>query len=133
MLHHLSFAVADLSVAGTFYDAVLGALGYRRVFVDETAVGYGIEDGKDKFCLKLRSNISKPSSGFHLAFSAPSRAAVDLFHAEGLEKGGLDNGAPGLRPDYGPHYYAAFLIDPDGHNIEAVINSQNQPTEVSQR
>jgi len=124
MLHHLSLAVADLSGAATFYDAVLGALGYRRVFTDETAVGYGIEDGKDKFCLKLRSNISKPSSGFHLAFAAPSRKAVDLFHIAGLEKGGLDNGAPGLRPHYGPHYYAAFLIDHDGCHIEAVINAQ---------
>ncbi len=122
MLHHISFAVADLRKAGAFYDAALGALGYRRVFEDETAIGYGIEDGKDKFCLKLRPSFAAPGPGFHLAFAAPSRSAVDWFHAAALAVAGADNGMPGLRPDYGPHYYAAFLIDPDGHRIEAVIN-----------
>jgi catechol 2,3-dioxygenase-like lactoylglutathione lyase family enzyme len=122
MLHHLSFAVSDLEIAGAFYDAALGALGYRRVFADATAIGYGIEDGKDKFCLKLRPRSTSPGPGFHLAFSAPSRAAVDAFHRNGLRFGGTDNGAPGLRPHYGPNYYAGFLVDPDGHHIEAVLN-----------
>lgn len=122
MLHHISFAVADLNVAGAFYDAALGALGFRRVYEDDSAIGYGIEDGKDKFCLKLQPNAIKPGAGFHLAFSASSRNAVDLFHAA-LCVGGVDNGAPGLRQHYGLHYYAAFLIDPDGHHIEAVINT----------
>ncbi|MBC7601305.1 MAG: VOC family protein [Ramlibacter sp.] len=88
MLHHISLGVADLAVAAGFYDAVMGALGYRRVFEHETAIGYGLEDGKDKLCLKLQP--------------APH--------------------APSLRPGYGVHYYAAFVIDPDGHHIEAVIN-----------
>jgi catechol 2,3-dioxygenase-like lactoylglutathione lyase family enzyme len=122
LLHHLSFAVVDLRRAAAFYDAVLGALGYRRVFEAETAIGYGIEDGKDKFCLKQRANAAPPSPGFHLAFAAPSRAAVDAFHAAALLAGGTDNGAAGPRPGYGPHYYAAFIVDPDGHRIEAVIN-----------
>ncbi len=122
MLHHISFAVADLEVAGTFYDAALGALGYRRVFADETAIGYGIEDGKDKFCLKLRPKSAQPGPGFHLAFAAPSRAVVDAFYQRGLRMGGTDNGAPGPRPNYGLHYYAGFLVDPDGHRIEAVLN-----------
>ena len=122
MLHHISFAVADLPASARFYDAALAALGYRRVFEDDTAIGYGIEEGKDKFCLKLRSPAVAPGPGFHLAFAAPSRAAVDRFYAEALAVGGQDNGAPGLRPHYGPNYYAAFLIDPDGHRIEAVIN-----------
>lgn len=122
MLHHLSIAVADLQKAGAFYDAALGALGYRRVFEDDTAIGYGVEDGEDKLCLKLRPGSVVPGPGFHLAFAAPSRAAVDRFHAAALAVAGADNGQPGLRPDYGPHYYAAFLIDPDGHAIEAVIN-----------
>ncbi len=122
MLHHISFAVADLVVAGAFYDSALGALGYRRVFADETAIGYGIEDGKDKFCLKLSPASASPGPGFHLAFSAPSRAAVDAFHQRGLRLGGTDNGAPGPRPNYGQHYYAGFLVDPDGHHIEAVLN-----------
>jgi catechol 2,3-dioxygenase-like lactoylglutathione lyase family enzyme len=124
MLHHVSFAVANLEASGAFYDAALGALGYRRVFEDDTAIGYGVEDGKDKFCLKLRSPAIAPGSGFHLAFSAPSRPAVDLFHSSALASGGRDNGQPGLRPHYGPNYYAAFLVDPDGHHIEAVINAQ---------
>jgi catechol 2,3-dioxygenase-like lactoylglutathione lyase family enzyme len=122
MLHHISFAVADLVLAGAFYDAALGALGYRRVFEDDTAIGYGIEDGKDKFCIKLRPNAAPPGPGFHLAFAARSREAVDRFHAAALSVGGTDNGAPGLRPQYGPYYYAAFLVDPDGHAIEGVTN-----------
>ena len=122
MLHHISLGVRDLQHAGLFYDAVLGALGYRRVFEDDTAIGYGIEDDKDLLCLKLRPDAAAPGPGFHLALAAPSRAAVDAFHAAALAVGGADNGAPGLREDYGDHYYAAFLVDPDGHRIEAVIN-----------
>jgi catechol 2,3-dioxygenase-like lactoylglutathione lyase family enzyme len=120
MLHHISFGVRDLELSGAFYDAALGALGFRRVFEDNTAIGYGLVDGQDKFCLKLRPAAEAPGIGFHLAFSAPSRSAVDIFYESALRIGGQDNGAPGLRPHYGPTYYAAFLIDPDGHRIEAV-------------
>lgn len=122
MLHHISLGVQDLTLAGRFYDALLGALGFRRVFEDETAIGYGVEDDKDLLCLKLRGDASPPGPGFHLAFAAPSRAAVDAAHAAALAVGGADNGAPGPRPDYGANYYAAFLVDPDGHRVEAVIN-----------
>ena len=115
MLHHLSLGVRDLGVATAFYDAVLGALGYRRVFDDDDAVGYGIEDGEDLLCLKLR------------------RAAVGLFHAAGLQAGGQDNGAPGLREDYGPTYYAAFLVDPDCHPIEAVCKAPDGRDEADAR
>jgi catechol 2,3-dioxygenase-like lactoylglutathione lyase family enzyme len=120
MLHHISIGVRDLERSKGFYDAALGALGFRRVFEDETAVGYGLVDGKDMFCLKLRATAAPPGPGFHLAFSAPSRPAVETFHQAGLRMGGQDNGPPGLRPNYGPHYYAAFLVDPDGHHVEAV-------------
>jgi len=120
MLHHLSFGVRDLQVAGAFYDAVLGALGYRRVFEDDTAIGYGVEDDKDLLCLKLRPGVRPPGAGFHLAFAAVSRPEVDAFYAAGMRLGGVDNGPPGLRPDYGQYYYATFMIDPDGHHIEAV-------------
>ncbi|RFP11770.1 VOC family protein [Duganella sp. BJB488] len=122
MLHHISFGVRDLALTGAFYDAALGALGFRRVFEDDEAIGYGLEDDKDLLCLKLRPDATPPGAGFHMAFAAPTRAAVDAFHAAALRVGGSDNGAPGLRPDYGDHYYAAFLVDPDGHRIEAVIN-----------
>jgi len=67
--------------------------------------------------------VTPPGPGFHLAFRAPSRAAVDRFHAAALAAGGASDGAPGPRPDYGPTYYAAFVIDPDGHKLEAVYNA----------
>ncbi|MDY0873148.1 VOC family protein [Dongia rigui] len=129
MLHHISFGVSDIARSAAFYDAVLAPLGFRRVWddirpgEDDQAVGYGLTDGDDKFAIKQRSlGHLAAGQGFHLAFAAPTRAAIDAFHAAALKAGGSDNGAPGLRPDYGPHYYAAFIIDPDGFRIEAVIN-----------
>ena len=124
MLHHISFGVSDLERSAAFYDAALAALGYIRVWEDSSAVGYGLAQGQDLFAVKLRAGDAvAPGAGFHLAFAAPSREAVARFHAEALAHGGLDNGAPGLRPAYGPNYFAAFVIDPDGFRIEAVINS----------
>ncbi|HEY1051229.1 MAG TPA: VOC family protein [Prosthecobacter sp.] len=122
MLHHLSFAVTDIARSAAFYDAVLGPLGYCRVWEDETFVGYGTEPGKDMFALKLRpENAAAPGDGFHVAFTASSRDAVHAFYAAALAHGGRDNGGSGLHPEYGPGYYAAFVIDPDGYRIEAVI------------
>jgi catechol 2,3-dioxygenase-like lactoylglutathione lyase family enzyme len=127
MLHHISFGVADIHRAAAFYDAALAALGYERVWSDvkeghaNAAIGYGAAGGGDKFALKLRAGQAVlPAAGFHLAFAAPSCSAVDAFYAAAMQHGGQDNGAPGLRPDYGQNYYAAFVVDPDGHHIEAV-------------
>lgn len=120
MLHHISLPVADLAVSKLLYDAALGAIGYRCVFAYEDAVGYGVEEGKDQLCLKLQIPAQAAGEGFHLAFAAPSRAAVDEFHKQALACGASDNGGPGLRAHYGPDYYAAFIIDPDGHRLEAV-------------
>lgn len=123
MLHHLSFAVVDLARSAAFYDAALSTLGYVRVWADSTAVGYGPAGGGDKFAIKLVAGpVPVPDSGFHVAFAAPSRESVARFHAAALLHGGQDNGAPELCPEYGPHYYAAFVIDPDGYRIEAVMN-----------
>lgn len=123
MLHHLSLGVADLERAGTFYDAVLAALGYVRVWSDKTAIGYGPPGGGDKLAIKLvGAKAAAPGPRFHVAFAAPSWRAVEDFHAEALKHGGRDNGGPGLRLDYGRNYYAAFVIDPDGHPLEAVID-----------
>ena len=124
MLHHLSFGVSDLMRSATFYDAVLSTLGYSRVWTDATAVGYGSSGGGDKFAIRLEpeGETTVPGPKSHLAFAAPSRESVDRFHAVALKNGGRDNGLPELCPDYGEHYYAAFVIDPDGYRIEAVIN-----------
>ncbi len=125
MLHHLSFAVADLARSAAFYDATLSALGYVRVWADETAVGYGLPGGDDQFAIKLRSQgVVVPGEGFHIAFRAPSREAVAAFYQAALEHGGKDNGGSGLHPEYGSHYHAAFVFDPDGYRIEAVINEE---------
>jgi catechol 2,3-dioxygenase-like lactoylglutathione lyase family enzyme len=121
MLHHLSFGVKDLARAAAFYDAVLAPLGYVRVWSDATAVGYGPPGGGDKFALKLREQAAPSGPGSHLAFAAPSREAVNLFFEAALRQGGTDNGKPELCPEYGQAYYAAFVFDPDGYAIEAVI------------
>ena len=121
MLHHISFSVSVLENSKAFYDAVLGALGYRRVFTSDKAAGWGIVDGEDQFAVKKRvADVVPPSPGFHLAFTAKTRDEVAAFHAAALRAGGRDNGAPGPRPHYGSDYYAAFVVDPDGYKIEAV-------------
>jgi catechol 2,3-dioxygenase-like lactoylglutathione lyase family enzyme len=121
MLGHISFGVSDLDRAVAFYDAVLVPLGLIRVWTTQDAAGYGPKGRGDILALKRQSApVVPPGPGFHLAFNAETRAAVNAFHAEALRAGGIDNGAPGLRPHYGPNYYAAFVIDPDGYRIEAV-------------
>ena len=123
-MHHLSFSVSDLAKSTAFYDAVLGALNYRRVWTGTNGVGYGVEEGKDLFALKKRmATVQIPSPGFHLAFAAKSCEAVDAFFATAMRMGATDNGGSGFRPQYEKHYYAAFIIDLDGYEIEAVINS----------
>ena len=130
MLHHISLGVSDIERSAAFYDAALAPLGYVRVWEDirpgaaGQAVGYGVPGGGDKLAIKYRPEGQRPPGpGFHLAFAAPDRQAVASFHKAALEHGGRDNGGPGLRPHYGPDYYAAFVVDPDGHPIEAVINA----------
>jgi catechol 2,3-dioxygenase-like lactoylglutathione lyase family enzyme len=122
MIAHLSLGVADLARARRFYDAVLPMLGYARVYDVEGAHGYGATPDEPVFWINQpldQSRAVAASPGTHVAFAAPSRKAVDKFHATALGHGARDNGAPGLR-DYTPTYYAAFVFDPDGHAIEAV-------------
>lgn len=121
MLDHVSLGVADLARSRAFYDAVLAPLGYRRLFDLDDASGYGAAREKGQalpFWIGQEPAVA-PASG-HLCFAAPSRAAVDQFHRAALAAGGRDNGKPGLRPQYHASYYAAFIVDPDGHRIEAV-------------
>ena len=129
MLHHASFGVVDIEHSARFYDAALGALGYVRVWEDlrpgedGQAVGYGVPGGGDKLAIKsVEAGQAVPGAGFHLAFAAPDRQSVIEFHVAALAHGGVDNGGPGLRQHYGPNYFAAFVIDPDGYRIEAVFN-----------
>jgi len=127
MLHHLSLGVRDIDRTATFYDAALAPLGYERVWSDirpgepDQAIGYGLPGGGDKLALKQYDDAAAPGPGFHVAFAAPDRQAVKAFHKAALAAGGTDNGPPGLRRHYGPNYYAAFVIDPDGHHLEAVF------------
>ncbi|MBX4861676.1 VOC family protein [Rhizobium sophorae] len=130
MLHHASLGVSDIERSAAFYDAALAALGYIRVWDDirpgqtGQAVGYGPPGGGDKLAIKHRPDGQRaPGPGFHLAFAAPNRQAVDRFYAAAIAHGGSDNGRPGLRSHYDEHYYAAFVMDPDGHALEAVFNS----------
>jgi catechol 2,3-dioxygenase-like lactoylglutathione lyase family enzyme len=121
MLSHLSFGVGDLDRAAAFYDHVLAPLGYVRLWSSPKGVGYGKPGGNDKLALFPEpGQTTAPGPGFHLAFTAPSNAAVDAFHTAAMAAGGTDHGAPGLRPRYSPTYYAAFVGDLDGYKLEAV-------------
>ncbi len=121
MLGHLSFGVRDLDRAMAFYDAITAPLGVVRVWSGPKGAGYGPPGGQDKLALFPRIDAHAPGPGFHLALDAPDHAAVDAFHAAALAHGGEDRGAPGPRPQYSPTYYAAFVMDPDGHKLEAVF------------
>ena len=127
MLHHLSLGVVDIEAAARFYDAVLEPLGQARVWSDlrpggtGQAVGYGPPGGGDRLALKqVAPGAAVAGPGCHLAFAAGSPQAVEAFHAAALRAGGTDHGAPGWRPQYGDGYFAAFVIDPEGHHLEAV-------------
>ena len=121
MISHLSIGVSNLQRASAFYDAVLGALGYGRIFSGPASVGYGPPGGPERLALKQRpASAIGVDAGFHLAFTASDQASVDRFHKQAVALGGADDGAPGLRPAYGPSYYAAFIVDHDGHRLEVV-------------
>jgi catechol 2,3-dioxygenase-like lactoylglutathione lyase family enzyme len=117
MYDHLGFKVKDLDQSVRFYTAALAPLGYVLGSHDAAYAGFG---PKDEPALWLYANKDVKSSGVHIAFRSKDRATVDRFYKAGIENGGKDNGKPGLRADYSPTYYAAFLIDPDGNNVEAV-------------
>jgi catechol 2,3-dioxygenase-like lactoylglutathione lyase family enzyme len=121
MIGHLSLGVGDLQRAMRFYDAALGALGYVRVWSSHKSAGYGVAGGNDRLALFAHpGQASPPGPGFHLAFCAPDRTAVDRFHQAALANGGRDCGPPGPRETYAPTYYASFVVDPDGYKLEAV-------------
>jgi catechol 2,3-dioxygenase-like lactoylglutathione lyase family enzyme len=124
MIDHLSLGVSDLARAAAFYDAVLGTLGYVRLFTHARAIGYGRPGDRDEQLALLASPDRRgpPEAGFHLALVAASRDAIAAFHSVAIRSGGLDAGSPGLRPECGPGYYAAFVVDLDGYRLEAVLH-----------
>jgi len=120
MLSHLSFGVSDLDRAAGLYERSLAPLGFVRLWGHDRGVGFGEAGGVDRLALFAEPRPTAPGRGFHLAFVAPSRAAVVAFHAAALAAGGRDCGAAGPRQKYGARYYAAFVIDLDGYILEAV-------------
>jgi catechol 2,3-dioxygenase-like lactoylglutathione lyase family enzyme len=120
MLGHISIGIRDLERQRRFYDAVMAPFGFVRVWSDASGIGYGPPGGGDKLALFVHADSAPPGRGFHIAFDAPSRAAVDAFYRAALANGGRDDGPPGLRPQYTPTYYAAFVFDPEGWKLEAV-------------
>lgn len=126
MILYITLGTNDLAAATRFYDAVMPTLGLQRRFQNDDEIGYG-----EPAPARIRFWVTKPydgapatvGNGSMPALIAPTRAAVDAFHAAGLLAGGTDEGAPGLRP-YGPHFYACYLRDPDGNKISAVCETQ---------
>ncbi|MFI4935381.1 MAG: VOC family protein [Caulobacterales bacterium] len=126
MLDHVSLAVADFARARAFYDRALSPLGIAAVMTvsaeesgGQAFMGYGSE-GQPYFWI----SGGPPLTGrLHVAFTAKDRPTVDAFYQAAIAAGGRDNGAPGVRPHYHPNYYGAFVLDPDGHNIEAVCHA----------
>jgi catechol 2,3-dioxygenase-like lactoylglutathione lyase family enzyme len=123
MLDHVTIGVEDIERALRFYDQALRPLGVTRLYGDGNRfAGYGVNP-KAFFWIGFRSN---PQTGAHIAFAANDRATVDRFYEAAIAAGGRDNGRPGIRTHYDPDYYGAFVLDPDGHNIEAVCRLPEQ-------
>ena len=125
MLDHIGFGVSDFARSKQFYESALAPLGYRIIMEvtpqesgGEASAGFG-DERKPYFWIGTGNALS---GRLHVAFMAKDRAAVDAFYRAAIAAGGKDHGAPGLRPHYHPNYYGAFVLDPDGHNVEAVCH-----------
>src|SRR5436305_2424520 len=126
MLDHIGFSVADFGKSRDFYVTVLATLGLQKLMEFQAPsgslhAGFGAH-GKHFFWI---GTGDRPKGGLHIAFAAASRVEVDEFYRVAIEAGGRDNGGPGLRPEYHPDYYGAFVFDPDGNNIEAVCHTRS--------
>ena len=129
MIDHLGFPVSDIELSRHFYEAALAPLGMALRMVatpDQTASGgTAIGFGKGPYPFFWIADNEQVGEGLHIALAADTRAQVDAFYHAAMGAGGRDNGPPGLRPNYGPDYYAAFVFDPDGANIEAVCRTSD--------
>lgn len=119
-IDHLTLRVRDLELSRKFYEQALAPFGIHIVESSQGPIGFGPE-GREDFWIKE----GETAAPVHLAFAASDRATVDEFHRAALDAGGRDNGAPGLRPHYHSGYYAAYVIDPDGNNLEAVFHDRS--------
>jgi catechol 2,3-dioxygenase-like lactoylglutathione lyase family enzyme len=119
MINHVSIGTADIARARKFYDAALKPLGYSCLSKDDSSLGYGADSASLWVLKSARPVAQNAESGLHLCFDAPTRKSVDAFYKAALAAGGKDNGKPGVRESYSANYYAAFVVDPDGHRIEA--------------
>jgi catechol 2,3-dioxygenase-like lactoylglutathione lyase family enzyme len=120
VLDHVALLVSDMEASRRFYLAALASLGFPLLYESDACVAFGTQ-GHDDFAICLEQ---PPTTRAHIAFVATDRAAVDAFHAAAVAAGGRDNGAPALRPEYHPGYYGAFVLDPDGNNVEAVHHTR---------
>ncbi len=125
MFDHIEFDVRDFEACQRFYRSALAPLGWVRLFENPTssAAGYGPQGGPVRFLIS-RTTSAGSLHKLHVAFEAPTHSAVMAFYQGGIDGGGTDNGLPGIRTSYAPNYFAAFLLDPDGNNIEAVCRSR---------
>lgn len=119
MIDHIGIRTRRFDRLVAFYEKALAPLGYTKQMSFEGGAGFGRKDAP-----ALWIGASDGDSAAHIALASPNRAAVAAFHAAALAAGGKDNGGPGVRPDYSPTYYAAFVIDPDGNNLEAVCHHE---------
>jgi catechol 2,3-dioxygenase-like lactoylglutathione lyase family enzyme len=120
MIDHIGLDVSDIQRSKAFYAAALKPLGYELLRDHDSWLGLGAAGKPD---LWINDAGHKTAPGIHIAFRAEDRATVDAFHAAALAAGATDNGAPGIRDIYHPNYYGAFVLDPDGHNVEAVCHT----------
>ena len=121
MIDHLGLEVADLERSARFYDALFFPLGVRRMFESERAIAWGVNDAR--FWITARGHVPERNFG-HVAFEASGKAAVDAAYEAAMQAGGRSDGPPGGRAQYGPRYYAAYLLDPDGLRVEVVSGSR---------
>jgi catechol 2,3-dioxygenase-like lactoylglutathione lyase family enzyme len=129
VVDHVTVGVSDLAISRAFYRAALAPLGFSEQGSwgeGDDEVTFGLAD-HDDFAI---STAYPPGPGAHVAFAADTRDQVDAFYEAALDHGGRDNGAPAVRPEYSDHYYGGFVLDPDGHNVEAVCHAPERPERV---
>ena len=127
IFNHVQIKVKNLKISRKFYNEIMATLGYQVVLeISDVVIGYGTSV-HDMFEIRQFNETSHLSQCIHLAFNAPNKESIDAFYQKALANGATSNGTPGFRPEYEAGYYAAFVIDPDGHNIEAVYSEKIEP------